>query len=158
VIKTNDDATYAKLSCVTAGYYSDDFIAYFTSAAHPTVHREPEIKQGYWARVYAMKMLVQKFGEVCFCAFLFLFAFFQMTAGKGQIINIGCGFDTLYWRLVQEEKIKFMKFVEIDFSSTTAKKISHIMRPSGSKLKKIIEQDSGLFHNFTFFYFLDQIP
>lgn len=67
VIATNDDATYAKLACVRANYYRDDFVALFAShsAATELMHREPEIKQGYWARVKCVQRIMEQFCEVC---------------------------------------------------------------------------------------------
>lgn len=53
--------------------------------------------------------------------------------------NIGCypcasgsGFDTLFWRLKNDKK-EFTRFVDVDFSSVTARKIRHI-RKIGSDL------------------------
>lgn len=38
-----------------------------------------------------------------------------------QIINLGAGFDTLYWRL-KDSGIKVKNYIEIDFASVTSKK------------------------------------
>jgi len=50
-----------------------------------------------------------------------------------QIVNLGCGSDTLYWRLKKEEKLLERKrhvhistYVDVDFPSTTMKKINAI--------------------------------
>lgn len=51
----------------------------------------------------------------------------QMSGGKGQIINLGAGFDTLYWRLREAGNIP-ANFVELDFPSITAKKCYHIKK------------------------------
>lgn len=51
-----------------------------------------------------------------------------VKAGNIQLFIIGCGFDTLYWRL-KEDGRKFSKFVDMDFSSVTAKKIRQIRKP-----------------------------
>lgn len=51
----------------------------------------------------------------------------QISGGKGQIINLGCGFDTLYWRL-REAGNSPVNFVELDFPSITAKKCYHIKK------------------------------
>jgi [phosphatase 2A protein]-leucine-carboxy methyltransferase len=50
-----------------------------------------------------------------------------MAGPSTQIISLGAGFDTLYWRL-KETGHKFYKFVEFDFSSVTSKKIRQIRR------------------------------
>lgn len=67
----------------------------------------------------------------------------QKTDGQCQIVNIGCGFDTLFWRLCADGKAKFVRFIDVDFCSVTAKKLHHIMKPSGAPLKKIIESRSA---------------
>lgn len=51
----------------------------------------------------------------------------QLSGGKGQIINLGSGFDTLYWRL-REAGNSPANFVELDFPSITAKKCYHIKK------------------------------
>lgn len=51
----------------------------------------------------------------------------QLSGGKGQIINLGAGFDTLYWRL-RETGNSPANFVELDFPSITAKKCYHIKK------------------------------
>lgn len=55
------------------------------------------------------------------------FLFMQLSGGKGQIINLGAGFDTLYWRL-RETGNSPANFVELDFPSITAKKCYHIKK------------------------------
>jgi len=55
------------------------------------------------------------------------FLFIQLSGGKGQIINLGSGFDTLYWRL-REAGNSPANFVELDFPSITAKKCYHIKK------------------------------
>lgn len=44
-----------------------------------------------------------------------------------QIINLGCGFDTLYWRL-KKNSHPVHNFVECDFPSVTARKCNVIKR------------------------------
>jgi [phosphatase 2A protein]-leucine-carboxy methyltransferase len=50
------------------------------------------------------------------------------VGNDAQIINLGAGFDTLYWRL-KDKGYHFKKFVEVDFASVTAKKIRQIRNP-----------------------------
>lgn len=52
---------------------------------------------------------------------------FQETKNQCQIINLGCGFDTLYWRLRQGGNA-VANFVELDFPTVTAKKCFTIKR------------------------------
>lgn len=55
------------------------------------------------------------------------FTLVQLSGGKGQIINLGAGFDTLYWRL-REAGNTPANFIELDFPSITARKCYHIKK------------------------------
>jgi len=43
------------------------------------------------------------------------------------VVNLGAGFDTLYWRL-KDAGVVFSRYVELDFSSVTSKKIKLIRK------------------------------
>lgn len=130
VQKTNDDATECKAAAVRLGYWADPFIGRFTSNSHSSsqlqqsasigTRRDPEISRGYWCRTEAVRRLVDEF--------------LQAAGSTAQIISVGAGFDTLYWRLKSASgpgtQRKFAKFVEIDFSTVTAKKIRLIRKPA----------------------------
>ncbi|CAB3402916.1 unnamed protein product [Caenorhabditis bovis] len=117
VQRTNDDATQCKYYAVQKGYYKDDFIERFanTSSNMAETRRFPEISMGYWART----KIVEKFTV----------EYLRKYSGNAQIVSLGCGFDTLFWRLAASGE-KLAKFVEVDFSSVTSKKIRHIMKPA----------------------------
>lgn len=51
----------------------------------------------------------------------------QKTGEKCQIINLGCGFDTLYWRLRDMGHL-VQNFIELDYPTVTAKKCYQIKR------------------------------
>lgn len=76
------------------------------------MRKAPEINRGYFARVRGVEMcldrLFQKLGDQQPC----------------QIINLGCGFDSLYWRMTRP----VANFVEVDFPTVTAKKCYNIKR------------------------------
>jgi len=115
VQKTNDDAAESKFSAVKVGYWEDRFLKHFIVSPDCIHHRAPEILRGYWARYAAFELLLNKA--------------LQLTGPQTQIINLGAGFDTLYFRL-RERNAQFSKFVEIDFSSVTSKKIRLISKSS----------------------------
>ncbi|PAV70301.1 hypothetical protein WR25_11304 [Diploscapter pachys] len=117
VQKTNDDATHCKAAAVQLGYYKDEFLNRFIT--EDVIRRDPEINIGYWARVASISTAVDRF--------------VLRHQGKCQIISLGCGFDTLYWRQKAAGK-HVQKFVEVDFSSVTARKIKHIMKPGQPNL------------------------
>ncbi|KAK8748734.1 hypothetical protein OTU49_015964 [Cherax quadricarinatus] len=110
VIATNDDAASCKRCAVALGYWHDRYISYFVRS---TDRKAPEINRGYFARAVAIKILVDKFIEV--------------NNGNCQIVNIGAGFDTLYWRLIDEGK-SVKGFVELDFPGVTSRKCLYIQR------------------------------
>jgi len=107
---TNDDATSCKLSAVSLGYWSDPFIPLMVKRGE---RRAPEMHLGYFARVAGVRLLMDKFFEAC--------------DTKIQIINLGAGFDTTFWRLVAEGR-PVKSFIEIDFAGVTARKCYLIKR------------------------------
>ncbi|KAL3104210.1 hypothetical protein niasHS_002237 [Heterodera schachtii] len=127
VQKTNDDATECKFVAAQLGYYSDRFIPAFIHACNSEKphHRDPEITRGYWARTSAITSMVVQF--------------VQLAGPSTQILNLGAGFDTLYWRL-KDAGLSFYKFVELDFSSVTAKKICQIKRNKNVNLTEFFSK------------------
>ena len=110
VQSTNDDATACKLSAVSLGYWTDPYLAFMMRKGE---RRAPEIHLGYYARVKGFSYLIDKFLEAC--------------DTKVQMINLGAGFDTLYWRLMDEGK-PIKNFIEVDFNAVTARKCYLIKR------------------------------
>ncbi|XP_017842714.1 leucine carboxyl methyltransferase 1 [Drosophila busckii] len=109
VIATNDDASDCKRCAVRLGYWKDDYIGYFVRNQE---RKAPEINRGYFARVKGVEMCVDKF--------------LKKTGGNCQIINLGCGFDTLYFRQDTAHQVK--NFIELDFPTVTARKCYTIKR------------------------------
>ena len=112
VQSTNDDATLCKLSAVSMGYWSDPFLPHMAKPSSRD-RRAPEIHLGYYARVAGVRLLVDKFFEACDTAV--------------QVINLGAGFDTTFWRLLEEGR-PVKNFVEIDFAGVSARKCHLIKR------------------------------
>lgn len=67
---------------------------------------------------------------------------FQRCDTKCQIINLGCGFDTLYWRL-KDTTQAVGNFIEMDFPAVTSKKC-HIIKRNKQLLEKISNEGNGL--------------
>ncbi|XP_059051954.1 leucine carboxyl methyltransferase 1 [Achroia grisella] len=122
IIGTNTDATECKRSAVELGYWKDDYISYFVKHVD---RKAPEINRGYYARVRGMEMFIHQFIERC--------------GTKCQIINLGCGYDTLYWRL-KETTQAVGNFIELDFPAVTSKKC-HIIKRNKQLLEKICNED-----------------
>ncbi|BFF94213.1 leucine carboxyl methyltransferase 1 [Drosophila madeirensis] len=122
VIATNDDASDCKRCAVRLGYWKDDYIGYFVRNQE---RKAPEINRGYFARVKGVEMCVEKF--------------LKKTSGNCQIINLGCGFDTLYFRL-RDTAHQVKNFIELDFPTVTARKCYTIKR-NKALLAKIHDED-----------------
>ncbi|XP_018022887.1 leucine carboxyl methyltransferase 1 [Hyalella azteca] len=123
VIATNDDATSCKACAVSLGYWKDPYLPHVYPAAPD--RRPPEINRGFYARTHSIFLLIQKF--------------IQVTKGDCQIVNLGAGFDTLFWRLKSAGHTP-VRFIELDFSEVTAKKTHYIQR-SKALLQAISDDD-----------------
>ncbi|CAJ0915398.1 unnamed protein product [Ranitomeya imitator] len=114
---TCDDASICKRFAVSVGYWKDPYIQYFVRQA----------KERYYARVQGVNQLLN--------------AFLKKTEYKCQIISLGAGLDTTFWRL-KDENILPTKYFEVDFPSIVARKLYNIKsKPPLSK--PIMESHSG---------------
>uniref|UniRef100_A0A1B6KZP1 Leucine carboxyl methyltransferase 1 n=1 Tax=Graphocephala atropunctata TaxID=36148 RepID=A0A1B6KZP1_9HEMI len=107
---TNDDASECKRCAVQLGYWEDKYIHYLVRGRE---RKAPEINRGYFARVKGVEILLTKV--------------LKKTGRNCQIINLGAGFDTTYWRL-KDMGYNVTNFTELDFPSVTAKKCFYIKR------------------------------
>lgn len=143
VIATNDDASMCKYQAVSKGYYTDKYLDLFLSSKikNSSVRKAPEINRGYFARSASIAYLVEKFinsNQSC------------------QIVNLGAGYDSLYWRLRsfhssisnQEEGDSMTKvnYVEIDMSPVVLHKMMAIKKHSklSEKLNNIVYKGEEL--------------
>ena len=85
VHRTNEDATLCKLSAVLRGYWPDPYIGQMVKAGAAD-RKAPEIHLGYFTRVRGLRQLLDR-------------AMRQTGEQRVQIVNLGAGFDTLYWKL-----------------------------------------------------------
>nr|CAH7752051.1 unnamed protein product [Callosobruchus chinensis] len=122
VMATNDDASECKRGAVQLGYWNDKYIQYFVKHVEK---RAPEINRGYYARVKSIETFVQKF--------------ISRAGSSSQILNLGSGFDTLYWKL-KDEGTQIANFVEVDFPAVTAKKC-YLIKRNKPLLDRIYDQD-----------------
>lgn len=130
VMNTNDDATVCKRYAVSLGYWKDQFINSFFHNKQPSrsERKTPEINRGYYARVQAISYLVEQFLSYVECLNEFINRERSTTKCiKCQIVNIGCGFDTLFWRLKNDDKTDLIQsFVDLDLEGVTYKKLHQI--------------------------------
>lgn len=123
---TNNDASSFKAYAVNKGYWHDSYIQYFASTIKnqqtqmPGEHKPPEMSRGYFARVHAIRSLIDKFLDK-----------YLNNSAKCQIVNLGAGYDTLYFNLQDKNRLPD-KYVEIDFNRIVSSKIRII------KSKKVL--------------------
>ncbi|TMW63725.1 hypothetical protein Poli38472_002666 [Pythium oligandrum] len=113
VTETAFDAVKCKLSAVTLGYFEDPFLTHFV--AKPT-RRIPLIHRGYYLRHVAISDCVNRFLDA------------SSDSPSVQIVSLGAGFDTLFFRLMQQHKTK-LRFVEVDCEEIVRAK-TEILRDS----------------------------
>eukprot|EP00941_MAST-03F_sp_MAST-3F-sp1_P005956 g5956.t1 len=120
VQQTGNDAVQAKLSMVKAGYIDDPFIQFFAKTTNFR-RGSPLINRGYYARVKAIDLILREFLQ---------------EGGKKQVVNLGAGRDTTFWRLKAEQRKTQVQWFEIDYPEVTAYK-AEIVRGT-QELKELI--------------------
>eukprot|EP00795_Rhopilema_esculentum_P009115 gene9115-16774_t len=138
VIATNDDAASCKRFAVNKGYWKDDYIQYFVRMMPE--RKAPEISRGYYARVEGMKILLTQFLE--------------MTGRNCQVVNLGAGFDTLFWQLHADKMFPTQGFFEVDLKPVVTRKCMaiksrrqlHDAFPEGGLVIENDEAHSSLYH------------
>ena len=135
VQQTNEDATLCKRSAVNFGYWHDPYIEHMMSLSG-CERKAPEIHLGYFTRVTGLRALLEKaLNKIAE----------ERANPRVQIVNLGAGFDTLYWRLKDElaeskrERL-LHSFIEVDLPGVTAKKCMRIKK-SKALLSKVADED-----------------
>uniref|UniRef100_A0A7N9ATP5 Leucine carboxyl methyltransferase 1 n=1 Tax=Mastacembelus armatus TaxID=205130 RepID=A0A7N9ATP5_9TELE len=94
---TCDDATTCKRFATSKGYWKDPYIQHFARSVGE--RKAPEINRGYYARVQGVNHLLD--------------AFIRKTERDCQVINLGAGLDTTFWRLkVYNTAVRFLSPAE----------------------------------------------
>ncbi|XP_022249699.1 tRNA wybutosine-synthesizing protein 4-like isoform X2 [Limulus polyphemus] len=127
---TNDSSIISKFSMASRGYFCDKFLKFF-AAKHQ--HRSPLINRGYYIRAKAMERMFHQFFQT-------VFGFPDI-----QIISLGAGFDTSYFRLESEKFLCGTKFIEVDFEGVITRKMTCIN--SHSILKDMMPEDTSTSSN-----------
>jgi len=126
VQRTNDDATQSKRSAVSLGYWKDPYLNAFGKSSgfsDDGGRKAPEINLGYWTRVSSIwHLLIKTIDRVS-----------ELQGQKIQILNLGAGYDTLFWRLTdyleQISKVDILQcFVDIDLAENSARKCLSVRR------------------------------
>uniref|UniRef100_UPI00398E635C tRNA wybutosine-synthesizing protein 4 isoform X2 n=1 Tax=Pristiophorus japonicus TaxID=55135 RepID=UPI00398E635C len=108
---TNDSSIVSKYSMVRLGYFNDGFLKGFVNK---TTRRAPLINRGYYVRAKAVDYS--------------LHCFLQQTASysQRQILSLGAGFDSLYFRLKASGELKNVITYEVDFPDVVQRKATLI--------------------------------
>uniref|UniRef100_A0A4X1UQM0 Leucine carboxyl methyltransferase 1 n=1 Tax=Sus scrofa TaxID=9823 RepID=A0A4X1UQM0_PIG len=114
---TCEDASLCKRFAVSIGYWQDPYIPHLVRLSKE--RKAPEINRGYFARVHGVSQLIK--------------AFLRKTGCNCQILNLGAGMDTTFWRLKDEDLLP-SKYFEIDFPMIVTRKLHSIkLKPLLSK-------------------------
>lgn len=107
---TASEVTAFKMSAISKGYYNDKYMKYF---AGDILYGSqlPHQNFGTYLRNFVMNYAVKKF--------------YSIYGEKSQVVSLGSGFDTLFWRL-RDENVIFSRYVEIDKKDVVTKKRSFI--------------------------------
>ena len=89
-------------SCINLGYFEDDFLRLFVRRR---TKRPPIINRGYFARVQAIRQVIDCFVESTVNT--------EEGTKGGQILSLGSGWDTTFFRL-KASKCQPGRYIEVD--------------------------------------------
>ncbi|XP_033111075.1 tRNA wybutosine-synthesizing protein 4-like [Anneissia japonica] len=107
---TNDSSIVSKCSMVTRGYFHDDFVCHFVAKQS---RRSSLINKGYYIRAKAVDHIFKYFFAWC-------------NGTENQVISLGAGFDSAFFRLKSEGLLETTRFVEVDFPDVVRRKVALI--------------------------------
>ncbi|KAF2687849.1 leucine carboxyl methyltransferase [Lentithecium fluviatile CBS 122367] len=110
---TDQDAAGSRLSCVELGYLDDPYAKLF--ATQTMTRRLPLLNRGTYVRTSAIDLLVDRF----------------LTTSPNppkQIISLGAGTDTRYFRLRDKYPNAHIIYHEVDFPANTGAKLHALQR------------------------------
>ncbi|CAG7854579.1 Leucine carboxyl methyltransferase 1; AltName: Full=Protein phosphatase methyltransferase 1; AltName: Full=[Phosphatase 2A protein]-leucine-carboxy methyltransferase 1 [Serendipita indica DSM 11827] len=125
---TDGFAAHARVSAVRLGYIQDPFVSLFVPRARNLPTHAPLINIGTYVRTTSIDQLVESF----------------LTAGspevKRQIVSVGAGSDTRFWRLSTGPlQNAVARYVELDFPEITTKKAMSIRK--STQLSSVLGSD-----------------
>jgi len=124
---------------IRVGYYQDEALVTLLANTRNIPHREPLMLRGYYLRNYIMRDIVRKFLSTE-----------QGSFPKKQIVNLGAGFDTLYfWIKKQNLFSPDMLYFELDFMDVLKHKVESLsnhptlLAQIGSPDEIVLDLNSG---------------
>ncbi|KXS12054.1 leucine carboxyl methyltransferase 1-like protein [Gonapodya prolifera JEL478] len=125
--QTNDDATISRLSAANLGYFHDPFVKYFVRRPSSNERRRsPLMNWGTYLRVTGLDELVDRFLGISVADEQDPSSSNAIETAK-QILVLGAGSDTRWWRLKERGK-QPAQYFEIDFPEITSLKIASIKK------------------------------
>ena len=106
---TNDHATVSKRSMGRLCYVDDPFLQHFVKKAS---RRSPLINRGYYIRAKAVEAIVMRF--------------LRRYGSHGQVLSLGAGFDTMWFRGLRSGVVPARGWFEVDFPELMERKRSLI--------------------------------
>jgi O-methyltransferase involved in polyketide biosynthesis len=127
VQNTDTDAATSRLSAVEAGYLIDPF-AKLLSTQDQTPKRLPLMNRGKLARTTAIDRIVDTFVSA-------------QPFNCVQVISLGAGSDTRFFRLQQQRPDLDLRYHELDFATNTKAKIARLQDPTFNETTKQLSCD-----------------
>ncbi|GAB7360928.1 hypothetical protein MBLNU230_g0912t1 [Neophaeotheca triangularis] len=117
VQQTDNDALSSRLSAASLGYFAnrDPYTTDLSVSGEPIIRRYPIINLGTYVRTAAIDKLVDRFIEA-------------EPRGRKQIVSLGAGSDTRFWRLAADKPDVNIIYHELDFASNVKQKQDAIAR------------------------------
>uniref|UniRef100_A0A7N9AWE5 tRNA wybutosine-synthesizing protein 4 n=1 Tax=Mastacembelus armatus TaxID=205130 RepID=A0A7N9AWE5_9TELE len=108
---TNDSSVVSKASASAQGYFQDVFLQHFICKV---ARRAPLINRGYYVRWRAVDHCVRRFLHI------------TENCPKRQVLSLGAGFDSLYFRLHADGALDRAVVFEVDFPDVARRKAALI--------------------------------
>uniref|UniRef100_A0A673HFJ6 Leucine carboxyl methyltransferase 1 n=1 Tax=Sinocyclocheilus rhinocerous TaxID=307959 RepID=A0A673HFJ6_9TELE len=108
---TNDSIVVCKVLAAAQGYFHDDFLRHFVCKVS---RRAPLINRGYYVHWKTVDHSVKQFFHA------------TKSCSRRQILSLGAGFDSLYFRLHAEGALGGVTVFEIDFPEVARRKATLI--------------------------------
>jgi len=102
---TDNDAAVARLSAVRKGYLPDPYIAALIPRPHLQQPRPPLINIGTYLRTRAIDLLLDDWFRIALAG--------PRQHNKVQIVSLGAGSDTRFWRLAVRFHLSFLSLLSI---------------------------------------------
>lgn len=134
VQQTDHDASSSRLSAIELGYLKDEYAPEIAQPGEQPPRRYPIINRGTYVRTTAIDRLVSRFLHA-------------ETPGPKQIVSLGAGSDTRFFRLCGQHGTGHVVYHELDFEhNVTAKRAALERSPLLSERLKAAKAAGSSYH------------